>query len=778
MPMQKRNLLLIFLLACFGIAVPKPTSAQAARPLPVEEVLRSKSFGQFIPIAVSADGTRVAYTVQENEKMRSVNGRVYARTGVAPWAVGTDIYVQNTDSTAARNLTRGRGNNWLPVWSPDGRYLAFLSDRDSDGQAHLWVWDTRNDGLRQVSKICIRGNQIEWTPNSKQLLVTALPAGVSPEDYDRKLSARVNDNNEKQRSEHGSTVILYGANDRSHWGEAAPTSDPWNLDGTLRDLVLVDMDTEKTSILVPGKRISRYSISPDGAHIAYTIPDRFEEPGSQQILFDLTVVETTKAQSRVLVSNIRLNYSGAEFAWSPDSLRLSYLEGGPRMTGDCYVVDLNDGTRTKLTDFSRAESGVSRASGPLWNSTGTAIYFSRKGALWEAEPRRSKAIRVAEIPNRQIVAPIPNGQNLLWVLENGLSTVVVTHDNSGKQDGLYKIDLRNGKYSKLLEQGQCYTCSGIEQGFAVTADAQNVLYFSEDAQHDSNLWISDTEFRSPRRLTHLNPQFDQFQMGTARLIHWLSSDGDELQGALLLPANYKEKTRYPLIVWVYGGALQSNDFDHFGFLGNGPLNMQLLATRDYAVLLPDIPLHVGTPQLDLMKTVLPGVNTVVEMGIADPDRLGVMGHSFGGYSTLSIISQTDRFKAAVVASGFGHTFADYGSMGKTGTAFATSTQEQGPGSMGGTPWQVRERYIENSPAFYLDRINTPLLVMHGDEDVTVPSFLGDQIFVGLRRLGKDVEYAKYRGEGHLPLLWGHDNQLDFSSRVIEWFDRWLKNRHR
>jgi dipeptidyl aminopeptidase/acylaminoacyl peptidase len=776
MPIQKRNLLLI-LLACFGIAVPKPTSAQAARPLPVEEALRFKSFGQFIPIAVSADGARVAYTVQENEKMRSVNGRVYARTGVAPWAVGTDIYVQDTDSTAARNLTQGSGNNWLPVWSPDGRYLAFLSDRDSDGQAHLWVWDTRNDGLRQVSKISIRGNQIEWTPNSKQLLVTALPVGVSPKDYARKLSARVNDNNEKQRSEHGSTVILYRANDRSHQGEAAPTSDPWNLDGTLRDLVLVDMDTEKTRILIQGKRISRYSISPDGAYIAYTTPDRFEEPGSQQVLFDLAVVETAKSLSRVLVSNLRLNYSGAEFAWSPDSLRLSYLEGGPRMTGDCYVVNMNDGTRTKLTDFSQAESGVSRSSGPLWNSTGTSIYFSREGALWEAELRRSKAIRMAEIPNRQIVAPIPNGQNLLWVLENGLSTVVVTHDNSGKQDGVYKIDLRNGKYSKLLEQGQCYTCSRVEQGFAVAADAQNVLYFSEDAQHDSNLWISDAEFRSPRRLTQINAQFDQFQMGVARLIHWLGSDGEQLQGALLLPPNYREKTHYPLIVWVYGGVLQSNDFDHFGFLGNGPFNMQLLATRGYAVLLPDIPLHVGTPRLDLIKAVLPGVNKVIEMGFADPIRLGVMGHSFGGYSTLAIVSQTDRFKAAVVASGFGDTFAEYGSMGTSGAAFGTSIQERGPGSMGGTPWQVRERYIENSPAFYLDRINTPLLVMHGEEDTTVPSFLGDQIFVGLRRLGKDVEYAKYRGEGHLPLLWEYDNQLDFSSRVIEWFDRWLKNGH-
>jgi dipeptidyl aminopeptidase/acylaminoacyl peptidase len=151
-----------------------------------------------------------------------------------------------------------------------------------------------------------------------------------------------------------------------------------------------------------------------------------------------------------------------------------------------------------------------------------------------------------------------------------------------------------------------------------------------------------------------------------------------------------------------------------------------------------------------------------------------MGHSFGGYSTLSIISQTDRFKAAVVASGFGDTFAEYGSMTKDGAAFGIPIQEQGPGSMGGTPWQVRERYIENSPAFYLDRVSTPVLVIHGEEDRTVPGFLADQVFVDLRRLGKEVELAKYPGEGHAPLVWGYGNQVDFCKRIIDWLDEHLK----
>src|SRR6202030_2093517 len=120
--------------------------------------------------------------------------------------------------------------------------------------------------------------------------------------------------------------------------------------------------------------------------------------------------------------------------------------------------------------------------------------------------------------------------------------------------------------------------------------------------------------------------------------------------------------RYPLIVWIYGGATLSDRLDRFGLAGPGPLNLQLLATRGYAVLMPDAPQHLGTPMLDLAKSILPGVNKCIELGIADPSRLGVMGHSYGGYSTLALLVQTKRFRAAVEADGFGDLTGFYGEM--------------------------------------------------------------------------------------------------------------------
>jgi dipeptidyl aminopeptidase/acylaminoacyl peptidase len=181
--------------------------------------------------------------------------------------------------------------------------------------------------------------------------------------------------------------------------------------------------------------------------------------------------------------------------------------------------------------------------------------------------------------------------------------------------------------------------------------------------------------------------------------------------------------------------------------------------------------------LDLAKTILPGVDKVISLGIADPDRLGVMGHSYGAYSVLSLIVQTRRFKAAMESDGMGDLISAYGQMQRDGTSFHTSIMEQGQGLIGGTPWELRQRYIENSPLFYFDRVETPLLIVHGSEDTAVPAFLGDEVFVALRRLGKHVEYAKYEGENHSPLNWSYPNQTDLCNRLIDWFDRYLGSRH-
>jgi len=301
-----------------------------------------------------------------------------------------------------------------------------------------------------------------------------------------------------------------------------------------------------------------------------------------------------------------------------------------------------------------------------------------------------------------------------------------------------------------------------------------VIYVLEDAQHPADVWRTDCRSGQTSQLTHLNPQFDGQTMGSPRLVDWLDDDGHVQQGALVLPSDYVAGRRYPLIVLVYGGALLSSTLNRFGGYERGMpfFHPQLYATRGYAFFSPDAPQNLGTPMLDLAKTVLPGINKLIEMGIADPRRLGVMGHSYGGYSTLALLAETTRFKAAVEADGMADLIGAYGEMDKDGTAFGTSS-ETGQQLLGGSPWQMRDRYVENSPLFAFDRIETPLLVIHGGDDRTVAPFLGDEIFVCLRRLGKTVSYAKYLGEPHVPSALA--NQLDIGTRIVDWFDRYLGN---
>jgi len=756
-----------------GFVLPTVATAEQANSMSVEDALRTHKLADLMAVSVSPDVKYLAYTIQDNQRTKSLSLETLARTGVPPWASGTDIFILKIEDHDARNLTRGVGDNWLPVWSPNGHYLAFLSDRDSNGQARLWVWDAMRDELRKVSDVDVRGGEIQWTPDSKKLLITTLPEKLSIEDYVKRLLSNIMGKKQVFNKAPDSTVVLYWGNRASTGEESISRSDPWNLDINLRDLVSIDANSGKAAPIVAGKRIGTFLLSPDGSRIAYSVPTHFEKPGSQQILFDLGTISIATNREQILGSNIRLDYDGASFSWSPDGSRISFhTGGGEEKNFDCFVVEVESGTTRNVTTLPPMASGR-KSSRPLWDGQGH-IYFLHQAALWRASVSQSKASEVARIPKREITQLISKGEDQMWITDDARSTMVVTHDTSGKQDGFYSIDLAGGRSGQVLEMGQCYTCANVDEPFFVTKDSRGLIYFAEDAEHESDLWMSDKSFQHPRRLTHVNPQLDKYRMGSPRVVNWLSDDGDLLQGALLLPVGYEEGRRYPLIVWVYGGESLSDNFDHFGFGGMGVFNMQLLSTRGYAALFPDSPQRVGTPLLDLVKTVLPGVNRVIEMGIADPDRLGLMGHSNGGYGTLALIGQTKRFRAAIEMDGIGNLLGAYGALDKSGAAFGTSNLENGQNALGGTPWNVRNRYIENSPIFYMDRVETPLLIIHGSEDRAVAPFLGDEVFVALRRLGKQVEYAKYQGEDHSPLYWSYTNQSDLSHRIIEWFDRHLK----
>lgn len=759
------------------------TFAQQIRPLPVEDALASLSFSDYSPIEFSPDGRLLAYAVQDSTRITSSNASdesLYAATGVVKRVQASDVWISNSETGAARNLTGSIGDNWRPTWSPDGRYLAFLSTRDGSGQTRLWLWDREKNQLRQVSNRSIRptlGSEIVWLPDSHGVLITTVPEGISMDAYLHEVSTPPGDD-QPQRIENssGAKVTVYRSRGIGAESQTEVRADLFNLKAKfLHDLQRIDVITGESTVVVHAQLVEWFALCPDGLHVAYSRPKKFLMPGSPQLVYDLINVNLSDLSARVLVSDVLLDGAAT---WSPLGSWLAYRACA--QSCDYYAVAASGGSAHKLSSLpANAYNGAVDA--PFWDSRGQNLYFVFDGALWRSSISGAESREVARIAGRQIVYRIAGSAGTIWSPDQGNTTIVITYDHETKQDGFYRIDFETGASIKILEDGQCYTCTGLGTDIgsylaAVSHDGERIAYFAEDAAHPPDLWISDRNFHGTRRLTHLNPKLDEYKMGSSRLVSWFSDDGSLLKGAVLLPSDYRPGTPYPLVVWVYRGDSLSDRVHHFG-LGEypGPLNLQMLATRGYAVLCPDASEEVGFTMAGLDKSVLPGINRLVELGIADPDRLAVMGHSGGGYSTLALIVQTKRFKAAIDISGFGNFLGLYGAMVEDGTA---NGYREGEVILGGSPWQVRERYLENSPVLYLDRVETPLLIVHGSrDDSAVAPFLAEEVFADMRRLGKQAEFAKYEGESHTPQDWSYPNQVDLSNRIIEWLDRYLRPEH-
>jgi pimeloyl-ACP methyl ester carboxylesterase len=265
-----------------------------------------------------------------------------------------------------------------------------------------------------------------------------------------------------------------------------------------------------------------------------------------------------------------------------------------------------------------------------------------------------------------------------------------------------------------------------------------------------------------------------------RYFEYRSTDDKPLSGALLLPYDYVPGRRYPLVVRVYAGTSAPKG-DWASPYRTDFLHPLLLASRGYAVLVPSMPLGPmgvsSDPMLELDKGVKPAIEKVVEMGIADPERLGIIGHSFGGYSVYGLITQTQRFKAAVALAGVTDVFGFYARLDERYrysdglipllSAWGTESQQM---SMGVPPWTDPARYLRNSPYVYADRVTTPVLMIHGEID-SLPIAQTEQFFVALSRLNKRSKLVRYLGEGHG--IESPANTLDMWQHILSWFDEFL-----
>lgn len=301
----------------------------------------------------------------------------------------------------------------------------------------------------------------------------------------------------------------------------------------------------------------------------------------------------------------------------------------------------------------------------------------------------------------------------------------------------------------------------------------NVFIFTKSSFSEyPNLWISDTNFQNMKQVTDINPQQKEYLWGTSELVEWTSLDGHELQGILCKPEGFDPAKKYPMIVFYYERYSHLLHNYWTPSPGRSVINMSHYVSDGYLIFIPDIPYKIGYPGESSVNAIVPGVTSLIDAGFVDKKRVGIIGHSWSGYQTAYIITRTNLFAAAEAGAPVSNMTSAYGGI-RWGSGLSRMMQyEHGQSRIGGSLWEYPNRYIENSPVFWADKIQTPLLMMHNDNDGAVPWYQGIEMFVAMRRLGKPAWLINYNGEEHG--LRKYQNRKDWAMRMKQFFDHYLK----
>jgi dipeptidyl aminopeptidase/acylaminoacyl peptidase len=302
-------------------------------------------------------------------------------------------------------------------------------------------------------------------------------------------------------------------------------------------------------------------------------------------------------------------------------------------------------------------------------------------------------------------------------------------------------------------------------------DAEVYLLTAQTFNEFPDLAVTDASFKELRKVSNANPQKQQLLWGTSEVVPFKNADGVALTGALYKPENFDPKKKYPLMVYIYERLTQN--LNHFvDPRPSHSINVSYYVSNGYLVFTPDIVYTTGFPGASALKCVLPGIQEVVNKGIVDEKAIGIQGHSWGGYQIAYMVTQTNRFRAVAAGAPVANMISAYDGI-RWGTGLPRQFQyERTQSRIGGSIWQFPTRFIENSPIFWADRVQTPVMLLHNDGDDAVPWYQGVEFYLALRRLGKEVYLFDYNGEPHG--LRKRPNQKDYTIRLQQYFDHYLK----
>ena len=737
------------------------TATTRRRALTLDDLLAVRTPWNQHRIALSPNGRYLAFAARL--EARSDESQSVLPSGIRSNVAGAQLWVTDIEHGESWPLLGDEGRSWRPSWSPDGTRLAFYADHQ--GAVQLWSWQPAVGSVEVLSEQALFTpwqDTPRWSPDSSRVYVLLLPEQWQPAATDPSAAP--------PGPTDGPTVdVLVSPPPPSH----DPTARANEPARRLCDVGIVDVRTGATERLSTEFGPMGVHPSPDGQWLAVVGPDTRPSLAQYQYTHPLYLLPAAGGTPCLVAEGLDRGGRGRhDPAWSPDSRHLAYVRDGR-----LWLAPSNGGEPRQLP--LDVELDVRFL---LWHPAGKQLLGrERGGRLWliSTEGPGSREPRPLDLPEQRsrlcVMRRIETGR--FWSPDGG-SCVVGARDKATGRSEVWRVPLDGAPPERLLAEDRVLHVAPvgvIDSYFGdVSADGRTVVYAVEDEAHPPDFWVTDPTFRERRRITHLNPHLEDVALGKARLISWQTTTGEQARGAVLLPADYRDGQRVPLISYVYPGWSLSevlHDWDNY----SGILHPQLLASRGYAVLMPDTPAkELGVPDARLTTAVLLAVNEAVRLGIADPNRLGVMGHSGGGAAVNRIITETGRFKAAVSAAGTSDAASHFGQLrlwpDGSPDMYGLHNEE---GALGGPPWERPFDYVAASPVFFLDRVETPLLLIYGIEDDAVGVEQGGEMFVGLRRLEKEVTLLRYHGEGHVPTNYSEANRRDLVGRVLAWFDQHL-----
>jgi len=624
-------------------------------------------------VQISPDGKRVALVVTEPADPKKPQQ-----------ARDSNIWIVPSDgSEPPRIFAASPKKESQPRWSPDGRYLAFLSDRGSpvgeEKEAKNQLYLIRSDGgeAEQVTNLAGEVLTLRWSPDGKMIAFTVRDAKSEEEQ-------------KKQKDGY----------DEVHVDRNYKFARLWRVS-------LADRKPEQ--VTRQDFEVSEMSWAPDGGELVLRVAST---PRKDDIYWQskLVVVRRLTGEITRTLAEPVADISGS-LRWSPDGKVIS----------------------TGLFTPARIAAWMSLV--PAEGGPPRHLMKDYRGTIWGVE----------------------------WTPD---SRTLIAQSIEGTQAKLLSIDSSSGTVSHLID-------SPVRgQNFSLSADGRTIAYLQQPPDSPGDVWVM-TIGQSPRRVTNFHPQVASWRLGGLREITWKNKkDGLTLCGVLITPPDFKSGQAYPTIVQVHGGPMWAwplawhgswHDWGHY------------LASHGYVVFLPNPRGSTGQGWqfaeanrddwggMDF-QDIMSGVDYLVEEKIADPERLGIGGWSYGGFMTSWAVTQTSRFKAAVVGAAVTNLFSFNGTTDITPSFLRNYFVD--------LPFRRRAAYDNHSAMTFLQNCKTPSLIIHGDTDERVPVTQGWEFYNGLRMLGVEAEMVVYPREHHSIVERPH--QLDLLRRVLAWYDKFLK----